>query len=71
MNRRRLLSLAAFPLGATILSGCGSAGLPKPPGDWQRVSDGNLVVAVPSVWKMGGQQEANECSSDGEIDGRE
>ena len=51
MNRRRLLSLAAFPLGATILSGCGSAGLPKPPGDWQRVSDGNLVVAVPSGWK--------------------
>ena len=51
MNRRRLLSLAAFPLGATILSGCGSASLPKPPGDWQRVSDGNLVVAVPSGWK--------------------
>ena len=51
MDRRKVLSLTAFPLGATIISGCGSNNLPKPPGDWQRVSDGNLVVAVPSGWK--------------------
>lgn len=51
MNRRGALSLAALPLGATILLGCSSNNFPKPPGDWQRVSDGNLLVAVPSGWK--------------------
>lgn len=43
--------MAAFPLGATVILGCSSNNFPTPPGDWQRVSDGNLLVAVPSGWK--------------------
>ena len=50
IGRRRTL-LAASTVGtAALLAGCSFAKHPGPEGDWDRLEDGDLLLAVPTGW---------------------
>lgn len=50
IGRRRALLTASTAGAATILAGCSSSQYPGPDGDWERLEDGNLLLAVPEGW---------------------
>ena len=47
IQRRRALLAASTATAATLLSGCSFAKHPGPKGDWDRLEDGDLLLAVP------------------------
>jgi len=50
IQRRRALLAASTATAATLLSGCSFAKHPGPKGDWDRLEDGDLLLAVPKGW---------------------
>ena len=50
IGRRRALLTASTAGAATILAGCSSSQCPGPDGDWDRLDDGDLLLAVPKGW---------------------
>ena len=50
IQRRRALLAASTATAATLLCGCSFAKHPGPKGDWDRLEDGDLLLAVPKGW---------------------
>jgi len=50
IQRRRALLAFSTAGAATLLSSCSSAQHPGPEGDWDRLEEGDLLLAVPKNW---------------------
>lgn len=50
IQRRRVLLAASTATAATLLSGCSSTQHPGPGGGWDRLEEGDLLLAVPKGW---------------------
>ena len=50
IQRRRALLAFSTATAATLLSSCSSAKHPGPEGDWDRLEEGDLLLAVPKGW---------------------
>ena len=50
IQRRRALLAASTATAAALLTGCSSTQHPGPEGDWDRLEDGDLLLAVPKGW---------------------